>query len=393
MQSLKESNPEMAFVLACAFAEPDSKQYEKMLNIAGKISDWEQVYEISLTQRLLPLLYMNIKNHLHSAVPDEVVNRFKKAYINIAADNLYLTSHLLKVVSLLKKSGIAAVPVKGPITAQELYGDIGMRPFSDIDIIVNKDDALKAWQILLENGFQPEVKLTIAQFRKYIIHEDNLSFAKDKGSIHIELHWEMSGWYLNRPLKLNDVEMAEKKIQIESQKITRLSPEYLLLYLCVHGAKHGWVYLEQLSCIAHIVLKHEINWEQLNGMAVKWRCKRILELGLFLIWDLFDVPVPASITDAFKHDKTMMHLAGTVIQNVSEYPFDRGKINKLSRFSLFHVHIRDRFRDKLNYVFRLAFCPTKSDWLSFALPAQLFFLYYLLRPCRLVTSKLKGQTA
>ena len=45
------------------------------------------------------------------------------------------------------------VSIKGPVWAQVLYGDIGRRSWSDLDLLVDEDQAVLAREVLLAGGF------------------------------------------------------------------------------------------------------------------------------------------------------------------------------------------------------------------------------------------------
>ncbi len=50
----------------------------------------------------------------------------------------------------------------------------------------------------------------------------------------------------------------------------------------------------------------------------------------------------------------------------------------------FHLEARERWRDRVEYAWRLAVTTTPGDWEMVRLPDALFPLYYLLRPLRLL---------
>ncbi len=391
--NLKNFNHETFFVLLCACSEPDKKRCDRIINAAGKINDWTLVYEIAQNQRVLPFLYINIKNILHAQIPGKIFEKFKTAYLDVSARNLYLSSFLLRLIGLFNHNSVNVLPLKGPVIAQDLYGDINLRGFSDLDILVDTVDAVKAWSILLENKFQPELTLDIKQFKKFIKHEDNISFLDPTGKISVELHWELSGFYLSKPLSLRHVEKNLTRIPILNKKIPHLSSENLLIYLCIHGAKHGWEFLEQICCVAELIKNKEINWRIVNETALNWQSKRMLGIGLYLSWKVLDAPVPDSVVFEIKKDKKIPVLSQEVVVLLFENPLDNYHKSITNRFSSFHIRIRDNFSDKLKYFFRLIFSPTYKEWINFPLPAWLSFLHYFLRPYRLMMSKLRSRHA
>ena len=52
-------------------------------------------------------------------------------------------------------------------------------------------------------------------------------------------------------------------------------------------------------------------------------------------------------------------------------------------FRPIHMKMRERLRDKVRYLVRLATTHTVGDWMALPLPKPFFFLYYVLRPIRL----------
>ena len=385
--------PEISFVLLCACSNPGKEHCDMIKNAANHVLDWNAVYKIAQNHRILPLLYINIKNNLHDRVDADVSSRLKRDCVYIAARSLYFSSVLNKIIALFRMHNIKVLPLKGPVVAKDLYGDAGIRVFSDLDILVEKYDAEKAWAVFLENGFQPELNLNANQFRKFIRYEDNISFLNKSRNVSIELHWEMSGFYLSKPLRFNHVEKNFRKISINKTEISNLSEEHLLIFLCIHGAKHGWEHLEQVCCVAEIIRKKNINWGIVNQAILDWQCRRMVYLGLYLSWDLLMAPIPGLILDEIKKDKKIPVLANKVITSMFNKSSDHTDKDITNRFSSFHIEIRDKLSDKFKYIFRLIFCPTNEDWKEFPLPAGISFFHFVLRPCRLILAGLKNTNA
>ncbi len=382
--------PELNFVLLCACAEPDHERCSRIKSIVKSPLDWDIVYEVSLHHRVFPLLYKNIKEILPDSVPDRIVKKFKNSYFNNAARNLYFSAFLLKIMNFLQAHDIFALPFKGPVLAQDIYGNLELRQFSDLDILVSYNDAVNAWKILIKDGFNPVIDLDNNQKHKYVKSEDHIAFLK--GNICIELHWEMSGIYLSKLLILEHVSKELKKILFLNREISNLCSEHLLIYLCVHGAKHGWGNIEPVCCVAGIIKKN-LDWDLIEKHAFKWKCQKMLKIGLYLSWKLLDAPVPYNVLDKIKKDETISELAQEVVAGMFENITNFKTRDTTGRFSPFHISIRDSYIDKLRYSFRLVFRPTDKEWLYFPVPGYLSFLHYFLRPCRLLMARLRKQNA
>ena len=387
-----KSVPELNFLLLCACSEPNNIRQDRINKAADLSLNWDLIYELSLQHRMFPLIYKNIKGIIPDCAPGNIVNRFRNIYFENATKNLYFFAFLIKIIDLLKGNDIYLVPFKGPILAHDLYRELGLRQFSDLDILVSKKDAVKAWGILINYGFEPELNLNENQKRKYIESEDHIALSKRK--ICIELHWEISGIYISRPLILEEVSKRLEKIIIDNREFANLSPEHLLVYLCIHGSKHGWENLEPVCCVAELLkTKKNIDWGAIEEIVSKWQCKKMLELGLYLSWELLNAPVPDNILSKIKEDDIVASLGKEVALCMFKAIVNSNIRDTTGRFASFHIRIRDSFWDKMRYAFRLVFRPTDKEWLYYPVPASLSCLHYFLRPFRLLTAGLKGKNA
>ena len=260
--------------------------------------------------------------------------------------------------------------------------------------VINNEDVVRACKILSDAGFIAELTLTPGQLNQYLKTEDNLSFFNKAGNLNIELHWEMSGCYLPDPIWLNDLGNQMEVINFTGTSITVLSPEYQLLYLSVHGTKHGWDCIEQVCSVTALIQKTPLNWKKIEVEAKKWRCQRLLYLAIGLCQKLFgSLPIPDSISEKIIKDKSLPNLIDQIIGSMFSEFMDDPSVEKINRFSFFHLKIRDQFIDQIQYVIRLIFSPTKQDWYDYPVPAYFSFVHYLLRPYRLFHSKMRRKNA
>jgi len=382
-------NKETLFVVESACTGPGSRQKSRIVDAASHVKDWQMVYDISQTQRVLPLVFENIKNLLSDSVPEVIQNQFKDANFDIASRCLYFESFLFKLTALLDEHEIRVLPFKGPVMAQDIYQNSGIRFYSDLDILVDQQDAVRTWSILMENGLLPELNLSRKQFVVFIKNEDNFSFSANNETIVVELHWEMSGFYLSNPLRLHHIEKNLKKTQFNGKVVDTLSPEDLIVYLCIHGCKHGWSHLDHVCGIAQVLQSKKIQWERVHEKTIRFKCKKMVGLGLYLAREILNADIPETVSNDIDSDKTipMLALQATAFMFGEDMGIEAKKIS--SRFSIFHIHIRDNFKEKIIYFLRLIFSPTKMDWFQFPFPAGLSFLHHIFRPVRLAFSKLK----
>jgi hypothetical protein len=239
------------------------------------------------------------------------------------------------------EAGIAAVPYKGPILAALLYHDVGLREFSDIDVLVKPEEVPRAREMLLASGYEPEFALSPSQERKLLASRAGYFLRFDRvkraGRIVLELHWRIpasfslddSFWDRLRPARLLDAE------------VHHFSPEDLLLILCMHGFKHGWSHLKWLCDVHELLHDASLDCEQAIERAKRAGGLRIVLVGCALARTLLDAPLPPLIDAQIQKDGVARSLAETFRRrNERPRPYV-GLVNNLK--------IRENLGDKIRF--------------------------------------------
>ena len=379
---------EVELLLLCSRFNIGKHEHDRINWLCSRDLNWDLLKKLIIQNRVSPIVYNTLK--IFKPIRHQsILTDLKKAAKSTGTRSFFFTIYLQQLLNEFRRCRIFAVPFKGPALSEFVYGDITYRVFSDLDILVSKRDAHSAFQMLKQIGLQPQLDLSSTQLSKYIKNEDNLAFYDFKKNLAIELHWEISGLYLSESVTLSELKDHIETGQLNKTEIACLSKEALLVYLCVHGAKHGWEHLEQLCCVAELIKANDrIDWNQVEYLSQQWQCKKMLFLGLYLAMRLLNAPLPENLCDAIEKDCSVPKLAGDVISCL----FDEDNAD-ISRFSVFHLKVRDKITDKVRYGLRLLFRPTDKEWQHFPLPAAVSFLHYIFRPFRLLIFKLRGLDA
>ena len=117
--------------------------------------DWESIVKISTAHFVFPALYCNLKkaNFLHY-LPEELVNYMIHITDLNRERNQEIIEQAKEINDLLLANNITPIFLKGTGNLLEgLYDDIAERMVGDIDIIISKEDVLKAYKILKKNNY------------------------------------------------------------------------------------------------------------------------------------------------------------------------------------------------------------------------------------------------
>jgi hypothetical protein len=370
----------MELLLTCARVDANSARPEQIKALLRQDLEWEQLIDAALGHGILPLLYHSLTAACPDEIPSAAMDRLDNGFHNNVWNSLVLSGELLKHLNLLGEHGIPAVPFRGPLLAETVYGDYAMRQAGDLDILVHEKDVLMARDLLISHGYQPACHLTRAQERAYLRAQSEFRVIRDEGEVIVELHWRMTERYFAFALDPKELWARLVPASLAGEEVRIFSPEDLLLVLCVHGTKHVWERLMWISDVARVVSTcDQMDWRRVMERARRLGSVRMLLLGLLLAHDLLGATLPGEMLDMARADPAVGSLAAQVRQQL----LAGGRPGPLG-VARFHLRARERWRDRVEYAWRLAVTTTAGDWEMLRLPDPLFPLYYLLRPLRLL---------
>jgi len=338
---------------------------------------------------MAPLLYWHLDATCSDAVPANVFDHLRDHFRANSSRNLFLTGELLRLLNAFEAQEIPAVPYKGPALAAFVYGNLALRKFNDLDILVHPRDVPKAKKALASMGYQAQYRLSRAQEAAFLRSQREQSFRRDDEKSIVDLHW---GFAERHFLPLDAERLWERlnPIPLGGNVVSNLSPEDILLILCAHGSKHVWERLKWICDVAQLirVCQEELGWEQVMARARALGSERMLLLGLFLASDLLGAALPESVSQRVRADPTVKALAERTREQLfretdrSANLFLEGR-EGAPAFHTLHLKVRERLRDKIRYGLRKATTLTGEDWELLTLPKVLFPFYYVLRTVRL----------
>lgn len=349
--------------------------------LATKTFDWERLVYLGIGHGVAPLLYRSLNSVRPASVPASVMERLRNEAQGIAGRNVLLATELLSLLDLLSAHGISAMPYKGPALACQVYGELRLRSFIDLDVIVRRNDLPKVRNLLAENHYEPQLKMTAGKQRAILRSECDEVFMGTNGRI-LEVHWAITPPYFSFQLETEDLFTRAIKIDLLGQSVLAPSPEDLLLILTVNGAKDMWTRLEFVCRVAELLHRYpEVQWPAVFARARELGADRMLLLGLFLAHKLLGAGLPAEVLQWLQQSKILLSMGNQVSERLFLRPREVPSQLELTRFRL---RSRERLRDRITYCFRRALSPTYKDLENLSLPPSLEFLYPLVRPFRLI---------
>jgi hypothetical protein len=237
--------------------------------------------------RLIPLLYKRL-----SLRQDDFEHkiRMKGIYRYFLYKNNLIIHKSKNMLEALNNHHIPFIVLKGASLLASYYDDRALRPMSDMDILVHKEDVYKAIQVLSDLGWHSKSNKDVAL---NINSRNAMGFKNDEG-FEIDIHWHViyqCCWDGADKCYWNNTEEA----MLTDMKVRILSPTLLLLHTCAHGIR--WNEMSAIRWITDackIIEKRgrDIDWQLLYREAEEKRLVYCLKRAMDILKEEFSVTIP-----------------------------------------------------------------------------------------------------
>lgn len=356
--------PEHELLLCCARTRLVPETAERISVLAGQQLDWEYLFQLASRHKLSPLLCWQMKTVAAEFVSPLIHEQLRTSLSAISRRNLQLAAELLQLLQLFHEHDISAIPYKGAVLAETVYGNLALREFVDLDVLVRRRDVLSARDLLIARGYRPFVQLDASRETAYLNYQCEHVLSDDRRDLMVEIQWRVVPDYFSFPF---DYEGLWRRIEPETlcqRPIASLSPEDTLLLLCVHGSKHLWGRLGWICDVAEAVrhFQPRLNWPLLEQRAVHSGSHRMLYLGLFLAHDLLQAELPPDVRQQVNADGAVKSLAEQVYAQLWTEAEEQDETANFFEHSFFHLKAKERWQDRLRFCVRVLTTTTIEDW-------------------------------
>jgi hypothetical protein len=327
----------------------------------------------------MPLLYRSLHTASPDAVPQAILGQLQHHYRANVARNLFLTDELLKLLHLLEAHDIPSLPYKGPVLAAAIYGDLALRAFGDLDILVHEQDYQRAQRLLSTQAY----RLT-KDF------DSESTFVGGSGRVVVDLHKSMTPPEFPSPLQFAYVWERRQRIVLRGTEVPTLSLEDTLLMLAIQMTKDAgsrYMQLVKLCDMAELLrVSPRLNLTQALKDARSVGGERMFLVSLALVRDLLGTRLPEDMLREMRCPPSL----GVLVEEARRQLLhsDDCAVTDQRQVDAFRWRVRERLRDKLYpYYVRYvcgALAPCDLDRQLVPLPQCFSFLYYVIRPIRLV---------
>jgi hypothetical protein len=298
-----------------------------------------------------------------------------------------MADELKTVLRLLEAHDIPSIPYKGPMLALTVYGNLALREFGDLDLLLRPADILQAKSILATHGYVPEFHLTPAVEAAFLRSRANyhlvMQLERAQRTVMVELHWKTDPEFQVEPVNDDNWWIELPRIKLDELDVRSFAPHESLLILCLHGSKHFWASLGWLVDVSEMIRQQPaLDWTWIIATAEKMRAGRRLAYGLHLLRKLLDTPLPAPVLEWLSGQSEAEALADDSIKPLFEPTAPGSGPLQLLRMNF---RMYETWPQRLRHASDVIFSPSLNEWSRWPLPRPLFFLYPPLRLFRLLS--------
>ena len=377
--------PEQQLLLIVARKQMNPADQLRLRQLLATPINLPLLSEFARQHGLLPLLYRHLTSTCRELVPPPFLENLRLEFESNNARNLFMMRELLCILKLTRAHKIDALTLKGPLLAERVYGDLGLRTVADIDLLVRKNEFYAVADLLQRAGYVMEPQLDPPQMAKHLEFHCEIQFIHPEHECVVDLHWALAPQSFKGALSTNAVFSRRQQVTAGGKAVDILNNEDQLLFLSMHAAKHYWSRLEWFAGIAELLRDtNSFNCATLLSRAREARALTMLLLATAVVKDLFELQLPAELDLALNRKPSIASRADFIRQRLFH------EAGPLGPWQMFRMNLlaMDRRSDAVVALFRSAFTPTISDWELISFPKPLYAIYYLLRPVRLVNKYL-----
>ncbi len=373
-------SPETELLLLCARPQVDDSAVSRILSLLQQELDWQLIFCLAENHRTIPLLAYHLHHHASDLLANDIQTEIQNHHRNSTQHNMVLALEVLRIIDLFSAEGINVIPFKGPVSAMLVYGDMAKRACGDIDLLVKQNDHSKAEQLLESEGYAVKTRYQDAM---------QSSLQHEQRRISVDLHWGMPP----ETLRLNSARLWEnlQPISLLGRPVLTFSSCDTLLVAATNAVKEYWgPSLHHLSDITALTSSYtNEDWLEAFQRAREIGCLRILITAILFTHRLLDSPLPSvGPTRFFNHqginkvvdelqDHLFLQLNNQAMESAMKPIHHR---DMRSYYSTLSDSLWQRNRSWMKWVVT----PNVEDKTFVKLPKVLSFLYFIIRPLRLL---------
>jgi len=379
-------------LLYCCRTDRDDQNKEEIIETERKGIDWDHFLKKTRENGISGIVYRNLdeRRRDYPNVPSTILEELKSEYYLNAANNALIFEELEKVLEAFKKSGLQIIVLKGAALASIVYKNLALRPMSDVDLLVKKEDLLGIDEKLRMSGYEPlDMPARDVDFSS--THLTTLDYQQVSQSSHsFHVHWHFVNSTIPTESYINDIKMENiwqdaEKAEIANVETLVMAPHHFLIHLSEHAlrVRHSLSKLSFYCDIDEVIHRYwkTLDWDRLLDESLDFNLSKFVYLSLYFTSKFLMTEIHQDVF--FKLKPRKFSLGEKIfMKSIS-------KNNRSSGLSyLVHLSMNKGFKKKIKFVWKTFFPPRQIMAQRHYSPRSKWILVYYFRRIVEVFSRL-----
>ncbi len=363
---------EKELLIAVSRLHLEDKDKAKIIELCREPLNWGYLIKRAGDEGVDSLLYHHLKKvqGLAARPLDPSIPRIlsSKYYYNLTS-NIHLLDEFYDVLKRLNKISVEVIVLKGVLLIEKVYRNIGLRPMSDVDVLVRKEALPEVMKEMSDSGY-------------HITSHGHLGYLKDgEFPAVIDFHWDI--WFP----ETDDIWKRCKMTMIKDIPVKSLDNEDVLIYMATHQSiNHGMHKLIWLCDIHEFIraYRDSIDWKNFIRRVKDCNIEIPLYYTLSYTEKLLGTGIPSDVLEDLKPVKSNSFKARVFKKTTTNhYTVDVGHI--------LYLILLKGFKRKILYLFHYIFPERDFITKRYSLSSgRNNYLYYIVRPILLSFKGIKA---
>ena len=298
----------------CARTSSQEDRPREIEELLHRDLDWDYIVQEAKHQAVAPLLYHCLSRIENGGdyIPGDILTRLRNLYYGNLANNILLYQRLGRVLDFLREENIKVIVLKGAALAEEVYGNLALRPMYDVDLLVRKEDLPQVDKKLRLLGYSTQENY-LDRLKTCDNSYLNTIMMRNSMSPPLHLHWHLvnstiPNFTYSSKIEMEKIWQEAIPVRVAGVESLVLSPHHLLIHLSEHALKpsHSLGKLIFLCDIHEAIraYRDRLNWRLLKEEAFRFNLNRQVYHCLNLASQVLEAEVPEDILDKLKPKNT-----------------------------------------------------------------------------------------
>jgi hypothetical protein len=368
---LPQLPPEL--LLACLLYRPvlSDQLCETARNLIRRGLDWNRFLDSVIPHRMFPLVSNHASQALADVTPPRVRSTLRSYAVVNGARADAMANELVAVLTWLEDAGIRAVPLKGPVLIERIWGDCRLMVSHDLDILVRPDDARRAAAILAQHGYRLNDGY-LRGFPLWKLGSHSLPLVRSHElyfPIRLDLETTLEHDWFKRSALANGFWERLQRRNFRGTSVWLLPDDWIVVLVALHALRHLFQSLHWAGEVYGLMRFCPALRSKASTLAAAMGVREEVQLAQ----EVCEAILGETMAAPEAMDPLVWRLA-----YVPFYP----PRSRLAEHRL-QLAIRRKTRMKIAYILSGLFRPGPGDAALVALPRRWSPTYYLIRPIRL----------